>query len=221
MKKSIIIPSFNEEKGLPDVVKRCKKVLNRGDEIIVVDDGSQDKTFETAKKLGVRVLKHSKNLGKTSALKTGFNAAKNDVIVTIDGDATYPPEKIPDLVKELENADLVVGTRFRKMWPKDLSWIRVAANKLGALFASVLFQRKITDVTTGMRAFRKNVLKKIPEIRAKGLDFEAELTSRAITSGLEYREVRVIPELREGQSNLQFFSHMWLFFKAIIRGKFF
>ena len=78
MKKSTIIPAYNEEDGIKGTIDACKKVLNRGDEIIVVSDGSTDKTVEIAKKTGVRVLDYKKNKGKAGALKTGFKAAKNE-----------------------------------------------------------------------------------------------------------------------------------------------
>jgi len=217
---SIIIPAFNEEKGIAEVIRRCKKICSKGDEIIVVDDGSTDSTAQIAKREGAIVVSYKQNKGKAFALKTGFNKAKNEVVVTIDADCTYPPEAIPRMMRELENADLVVGTRFRRMWPKDLAWHRVLANKIGALFASVLLQRKVTDVTTGLRAFRKKVLQEMPEIKAKGLDFEAEFTARAITKGLRYKEVKIVAEMRKGNSTLSFFKHLWLFFKAVLRGKF-
>jgi len=220
MKKSIIIPALNEEEGIAEVIRRCKKVTGKGDEVIVVDDGSADRTSEVARKSGAIVVRHKKNKGKAFALKTGFKKAKNEVVVTIDADCTYPPEAIPEMMRELESADLVVGTRFRRMWPKDLPFHRVAANKFGALFTSVVLGRKVTDVTTGLRAFRKKALEEMPEIKAHGLDFEAELTSRAITNGLKYKEVKIIAEEREGQSTLSFFRHMWLFTKAVLRGKF-
>jgi glycosyltransferase involved in cell wall biosynthesis len=220
MKKTIVIPAYNEEEGITEVIQRCKKVCKPGDEVIVVDDGSKDRTAQVAKKLhGVKVISYKKNKGKAGALKTGFRAAKNDIIVTIDADCTYPPERIPDLVKELDNADLVIGTRFRRDWPSDMPWHRVMANKVGALVTSVILGRKVTDVTTGLRAFRKKLINGI-NIKAKGLDFEAEFTAKAITKGYRYKEVRIKAEEREGASTLHFFKDMWRFFKAVLRGKF-
>ena len=140
-KKSIIVPALNEEEGVAEVVKRCLAVCGSGDEVIVVDDGSTDKTSEVAKHAGARVVRHEKNRGKASALRTGFDSAKNEIVVTIDADCTYPPEAIPEMMEKITHADLVVGTRFRGMWPKDLPIHRTLANKLGALFASVLLAR--------------------------------------------------------------------------------
>jgi len=219
MKKSIIIPACNEEKSISEVIGRVKKVCPPEDEIIVVDDGSRDNTGKIAKKMGVRVLRHKTNKGKAIALRTGFKYAKNNIIVTIDADCTYPPEEIPNLVKNLEGCDLVVGSRFKKGIPKGIPMMRGIANILGALFASLVLFRRITDVTSGMRAFRKGVVKAC-RIRAKGLDFEAEFTSRAIAMGFRYREVPISFEERKGRSKLKFLRDIVKFSIAILRGRF-
>ncbi len=218
MKKTIVIPAYNEEDAIKEVIERCKKVSSHGDEIIVVDDGSSDKTSGIAKKLGAKVLKHETNKGKAIALKTGFRAAKNDVIVTIDADCTYPPEEIPKLVEGLGGYDLVIGSRFRKGLPKGFPFLRVVANVLGAFFASFILLKRVTDVTSGMRAFRKDVVEAC-DIRAKGLDFEAEFTSRAITMGFRHREIPVDSGERIGESKLNFFSDIIRFSIAILRGR--
>lgn len=221
MKYSIIIPAYNEEKGIREVIERCKRACGRNAEIIVVDDGSADRTSDIAKKTLVRVIRHEKNRGKAAALKTGFDAAKNDVLVTIDADCTYPPEEIPNLIRTMENekSDVVVGSRFKNGIPKALPLHRGLANFFGALFTSVLLSRKVTDVTTGLRAFKRNVIKNTP-IVAKGLDFEAEFTARAITKGYHYKEVPISFEEREGVSSLRFFRHIYMFTRAVLRGKF-
>ncbi len=219
MNKTIIIPAYNEEQGIEAVIKRCKKVCEKGDEILVVDDGSRDKTYEIAKKTGVTVVKHPQNKGKAFALKTGFDNAKNDIVITIDADCTYPPEYIPEMMKYLKDYDIVVGSRFRNGIPKGLPIHRGLANIMGAQFTSILLRRKLTDITSGLRAFRKDIIKNCP-IRAKGLDFEAEFTARAITRGYKYKEIPIIYEERAGQSKLKFFNHIAKFTVAILRGKF-
>lgn len=219
MNISIIIPAYNEESGILEVIKRTKKICKKGDEIIVVDDGSTDDTKKIASSQKIKVISYKKNKGKAGAMKEGFKLAKNNILVTIDADCTYPPEKIPDLLSIIKNADLVVGTRFRRDWPKDMPFHRVLANKLGALVTSIILGRKVTDVTTGMRVFRKNLINSM-EIKAKGLDFEAEFTAKAITKGYRYAEVRIIAEPREGTSSLRFFKDIYRFFIAVLRGKF-
>ncbi|NIO20369.1 MAG: glycosyltransferase [Candidatus Aenigmarchaeota archaeon] len=218
MKKTIIIPAYNEEDGIKEVITRVKKVCSDGDEIIVVDDGSRDRTKEIAKRMGVRILVHKTNKGKAIALKTGYRAAKNDVVVTIDADCTYPPEEIPNLVKNMDGYDLVVGSRFKNGIPEGLSLLRGLTNIMGAFYASFILFKRVTDVTTGMRAFRKNVVEAC-KIRARGLDFEAEFTSRAITMGFRYNEIPINADERIGRSKLKFFRDTFKFAIAILRGR--
>jgi glycosyltransferase involved in cell wall biosynthesis len=218
MKKTIVIPAYNEEYAIKEVVERVKGVCSKGDEIIVVDDGSNDRTGEIAKRLGVKVLKHERNRGKAIAFKTAFREAKNDVIVTIDADCTYPPEEIPKLVRNLNGNDLVIGSRFRKGIPDNFPFLRGVANVLGAKFASLILFKRVTDVTSGMRAFRKDVVEAC-DIKAKGLDFEAEFTSRSIAMGFKHKEVTISSEERIGRSKLNFFSDIFKFSLAILRGR--
>lgn len=148
--------------------------------------------------------------------------------MTIDGDNTYPPKEIPKLAKKINGVDLVIGTRFDSLWnmpklfqPRELSFARVFANKVGAVLGSIILFHKITDVTTGLRVFKKSLLDKIPPIKAKNLDFEAELTARVISNGFRYEEVRINTNFREGNSSLQYFRDALRFLWAMIRGKWF
>jgi glycosyltransferase involved in cell wall biosynthesis len=218
MKKTIVIPAYNEEYAIREVIERTKKICSKGDEIIVVDDGSSDRTGGIAKELGVKVLRHRKNRGKAIAFKTAFREVKNDFIVTIDADCTYPPEEIPKLVKSLKENDLVIGSRFRNGIPDNFPFLRGIANVLGAKFASFILSKKVTDVTSGMRAFRKDVVEAC-DIQAKGLDFEAEFTSRAIAMGFRHKEVPIRYEKRVGRSKLNLLSNTFKFSIAILRGR--
>jgi len=232
MKKiTVLIPCYNEEKGVGKVIdsipKDDLKKLGYSTEVLVVDNNSKDKTSEVARKHGAKVIFESKQ-GKTFALKTGFKKAKGNYIVTIDGDNTYPAKEILKLVKTINGNDLVVGTRFDSLWkfskilqPRELAFQRVFANKVGAELGSIIIGHRITDVTTGLRLFKKELLNKIPEIKAKGLDFEAELTSRVISNGLKYKEVKIETNFREGNSSLQYFRDAFRFLWAMIKGRFF
>ncbi|MDD5149119.1 MAG: glycosyltransferase family 2 protein [Flavobacterium sp.] len=232
MKKiTILIPCYNEEKGIGKVIDNIPttelKKIGYDTEILVVDNNSKDKTSEVAKNHGARVIFEGKQ-GKTFALKTGFKNAKGSYIVTIDGDNTYPAQEISKLVKAINGNDLVVGSRFDTIWkisklfyPKELVFRRVFANKVGAEMGSIILGKRITDVTTGLRLFKKDLLSRIPEIKAKGLDFEAELTARVISNGLNYKEVKIETNFREGHSSLQYFRDAFRFLWAMIRGRFF
>lgn len=220
MSKSIILPAFNEADAIVEMVERCNKACSAGDEIIVVDDGSRDATFELARRAGANVIRLNPNRGKAHALRAGFEAAKNDVIVTIDADATYPPESISLLASQLPSADLVVGSRFLNRGRVRLPLHREWANRLGASVVSLILGQPISDVTSGMRVFRKSWFQKIP-IYAQGLDFEAEFTARTIRGRHRYVEIPIEVDHRRGQSSLRFFRDTLGFLVAVLRGKFF
>jgi glycosyltransferase involved in cell wall biosynthesis len=231
MKKiSIIIPCYNEEKGIEKVISDIpkKKLLELGYEIeiIVIDNNSKDKTSEVAKSYGVNVL-FEKKQGKVPAMMKGFKFATGEIFVTIDGDNTYPSHEIPTLIRAFDGVDLVVGSRFNSIWnirrliePREMPFQRVFANKVGAEMGSIILSHRITDVTSGLRAFRSDLLSRIPPIKAKGLDFEAELTARIIANGLKYKEVRITSNAREGHSSLNYFVDAFKFLWAMIVGKY-
>ena len=221
-KYSIVIPAYNEEDAIEKVVDRTL-ASNPGAELILVDDGSTDGTWlimkEFMAKREVRAFHHVKNRGKAHALKTGYLYASTDTIVTIDGDLTYQPESIPVLVEKFEQGyDMVVGTRFKNGFPKNASFFKSLANVTGSLIASVILHRRVTDLSSGLRVINKKVA--FLEIKAHNLEYEAELTSRVITSRLQYAEVPVTVERRVGSSKLKFIRNCYLFMKAVIVGKY-
>jgi dolichol-phosphate mannosyltransferase len=219
---SIVIPAYNEEEALYDVVTRTL-ASNPGAELILVDDGSSDGTWSIMKTLAdedrVRAFSHQTNRGKTQALKTGYQEARTETIVTIDADMSYPPESIPSLVFTFDQGyDMVVGSRFLNGIPKATSLIRSFANITGARIASAVLKRRVTDLTTGLRVFNKRVASL--EMKASNLDYEAELTSRVISNGMRYAEVPIAIEQRVGKSKLKFFQNCYLFMKAVFVGKY-
>jgi glycosyltransferase involved in cell wall biosynthesis len=153
---SVVIPAYNEEHPLGAVVQEIAAVLGQAGieyEIIVVDDGSTDNTMKAAEELGVTVLRHSSNRGYGAALKTGILAAKYDTICITDADGTYPADSIPELLRQMQGSDMVVGARagssvaiprLRRL-PK---WI---LNHL----ANYVTQSRIPDLNSGLRVFRK------------------------------------------------------------------
>ena len=190
---------------------------------IPFDDGSADGTWDIMNSMAdeerVRAFKHRANQGKAHALRTGYLNARTETIVTIDADMSYPPESIPGLVDTFDQGyDLVVGSRFLNGIPKETSLIRSLANIIGALIASAVLNRRITDLTTGLRVFNRRVA--FLEMRADNLDYEAELTSRVISNKMQYAEVPIAIQPRVGKSKLKFFQNCYLFMKAVFVGKF-
>jgi glycosyltransferase involved in cell wall biosynthesis len=219
---SIVIPAFNEEAAIREAVKRTLE-SNPEAELILVDDGSTDGTWQLMKEfmvdMDVRAFRHINNRGKAHALKTGYLHATADAIVTIDADLTYQPESIPSLIEKFNQGyDMVVGTRFKNEFPKNASFLKSLANIIGSFLASMILHRRITDLSSGLRVINKKVA--FMEVKARNLEYEAELTSRVITNRMQYAEVPITVEERVGDSKLNFIKNCYLFMRAVIIGKY-
>ena len=154
-----LIPAFNEGRSIGDVVR---KVGNRVDKVVVINDFSSDKTPLIAKYLGATVLNHSKNMGVGAAMQTGINyskATKPDIVVTLDGDGQHRPEDIPRIIQPILSgeADLVLGSRFLQGNP-DMPVIRLLGNKFFTSLIRFLTGAKLTDTQTGFRALNLKAL---------------------------------------------------------------
>ena len=153
---SIVIPAFNEEGGVGPQVKAIRQVLRaRGivHEIIVVDDGSQDRTAEEAIRAGARVLRHLKNRGYGASLKTGIMAAKYEAIAITDADGTYPADQIPVMLGKLDTADMVVGARTGEN--VNIPFIRKPGKLALGWLANRIAGQRIPDLNSGLRVFRR------------------------------------------------------------------
>jgi glycosyltransferase involved in cell wall biosynthesis len=163
MKVIISIPAYNEERTLPSVIKEIKEVMKGTSynfEILVLNDGSKDKTEEVAKELGVIVYSNSRNLGLAETFKHEIKRCldlKADIIVHTDADGQYPAIYIPQLIEKVKQGhDLVLGSRFRK-GKYSGSLMKKIGNKTFAKVFSGLLKMKISDTTTGFRAFTREV----------------------------------------------------------------
>jgi len=216
MKSSLIIPAFNEEKGLPLVIEEA---LGKVDEIIVVDDGSTDKTFEVAQRYaskGVRVIKHEHNKGKLAAIRTGIAAAKGDIIILTDADYTYPAKYLPRFISEIENgADLVIGSRFMGEGNRDIPFLNCIGNLLFSFLASYISCLNLTDAQSGYRAFRKRDFPKL-DVKAKSLEFETKQTVKAAKLGYKIVEFPIDYRPRVGQSKLNPLIDGYKMFRSIL-----
>ena len=153
---TIIIPAYNEEEGIVDVINGIKR-LDRGYEVIVVDDGSTDNTYKVTSDIGVRVIRHPYNKGMGAAIKTGARYAERDILLFMDGDGQHNPEYIPSFLHYIEEYDMVVGARTKE---SETSFMRNLGNKILTLIASYLAGMKIPDLTSGFRAIKKEVFMK-------------------------------------------------------------
>lgn len=204
MKLSIIIPVFNEEKT---VAKTIKRVINTKmpvtKEIIVVNDGSTDATLEKLKKIkssfkNIKVISHKKNLGKGSAIKTAAKKVTGNYILIQDADLEYHPKYITNLLEPILNgkAKVVYGTRIDraphlKGEENTFQFLtHYFGNRLLSLLTSVLYGQWITDMETGYKLFPKKVLFKI-KLKAKGFEFEPEITAKLSKLGYRIKEVKI------------------------------
>lgn len=201
MKTSLVVPAYNEEKGLPLVVEEYLAFV---DEIIVVDDGSRDGTCDAAKKLEserVKLFSHSVNSGKVAALRTGISHATGDIIIFTDADYTYPAKHVPELVKAiLGGADLVLGARLQSR--DNIPAFNRIGNSVFSFLATYISCMKIQDSQTGLRAFRREMFDRL-DVNAKGLEFETKMTVRAAKLGYKIVEIPIEYRERVGMSKLR------------------
>jgi glycosyltransferase involved in cell wall biosynthesis len=153
---SVVIPCHNEEEGVRAVIEQMPPVV---DEILVVDNASSDRTAEVARELGARVVFEGRK-GYGRAYKTGFAKARGDVIVTMDGDGTFPPNSIPLLVQVLvtEKLDFMTARRWRSKQDTSKSPLRLFGNAVLSSVTMLLFRRFLVDSQSGMWVFRRDAL---------------------------------------------------------------
>ncbi|MFH0795420.1 MAG: glycosyltransferase family 2 protein [bacterium] len=161
-KTLLVIPAYNEQKTLPDVLRQVRAVMPDLD-VLVVDDGSSDRTARLARAAGVQVLSHPFNMGYGVAVQTGFKAAFErgyERVAQMDGDGQHDPNDLPKLLGALEesNADLVLGSRYLGRANYRIPFVRKLGMKIFAALASAMIGQKITDPTTGYQAFTRRVL---------------------------------------------------------------
>ena len=188
----IVIPAFNEEGSIGSVIKELKQ--NGYKNIVVVDDGSTDKTFQKAKKEKVEVLRHIINRGQGAALKTAIDCALEkgaDIIITYDADGQHSIKDIKKIVKPVKNkkVDITLGSRFLKK-NKDTPFIRKIFLKGGAFVIFLMYGIKLTDSHNGFRAMSKKAAQKI-EITSDGMEHASEILEQVKKKKLKYMEVPV------------------------------
>ncbi len=205
MKIAVTIPAYNEEKTIGKVIEGIKKALDRKHnyEIIVVDDGSRDKTAKIAKDAGAIVYSHPQNFGLAETFKTAMQKAidhKADVIVHTDADGQYDAEDIPKLIQKLnEGYDLVLGSRFDGRI-ESMPMINKLGNRAFSAVISQITRQKITDAQTGLRAFTKEVAK-LPII--SNYTYTQEQILRAAKAKYRISEVPVnFLKRKDGKSRL-------------------
>jgi len=204
---TIIIPAYNEEHGIAGVLSHLTNVMNASGityEIIVVDDGSKDKTAENAARHnGITVLRHRINKGYGASIKTGIRHATYDLICITDADGTYPNDRIPHLLSVMreKHADMVVGARTGK--EAKIPFIRKPAKWAIAQLARFVTGDKIPDLNSGLRIFKKDAALRFFGILPDGFSFTTTITMGMMTNGFIVEYVPIEYAHRIGRSKIK------------------
>jgi len=202
VKLSVIIPVYNERSTLEPSVRAVLDV-GLADEILIVDDGSTDGTrdlYPAVEQLGdnIRVILHDKNQGKGAAVRTGFAQATGDIFLIQDADLEYDPRDYPALLRPIieGRAAVVYGSRFRGGPTKTMFFWHMVGNKVLTLVTNIVYNTILSDMETCYKVFRADVVRDIP-LRAKGFEFEPEITSKVLKRGYRIYEVPISYNGRE------------------------
>lgn len=214
MRISVIIPTYNEQGTIKILMQRIFALGISGLEVIVVDDSSHDGTITVAralrKRYPVTLILRSQKLGLGSALKDGLALARGrgaEVVVTLDGDLSHDPARIPELLKKIAaGADLVVGSRrIPGSAIYGWGWLRLAMSRGAMEFARRMLKIKTRDVTSGFRAYRRKILEtvELDKLASTGYAFQEELLYYVERAGLRVSEIPIIfYDRRHGKSKL-------------------
>jgi len=220
---SIVIPAYNEENGIAEIANRVLKVKPElvkvgvhEMELLVVDDGSRDKTAEIASNIpGVTLVRHPKNRGYGAALKTGFSKACGELIGFLDADGTYPPEYFPKLCQAAMNgSDLVIGSRMAGE-ASQMPVTRRVGNFFFANLLTILGRQKVTDSASGMRVFKREILSQIFPL-PDGLNLTPVMSTRALHEGVKIEEVPIPYSERVGRSKLSVIHDGRVFLQSMV-----
>src|ERR1700686_2073592 len=197
-KLSLIVPAFNEERTIETVLNRIFRFLPDVHEVLVIDDGSVDRTPELSHEYAnqdkrVKLFRHKTNLGKTAALRTGLAGCTGSIVVVQGGDLEYDPREIPDLIGPIKEgaADVCLGSRFLVRRAGRVLYFRhFLANKLLTLINNFLTELNLTDVETGYKAARAEIARNMI-IESKGFGFEIEFVAKCKKIGARVYEVPI------------------------------
>jgi glycosyltransferase involved in cell wall biosynthesis len=200
---SVVIPAFNEEEAIGKDLDSAREAMEKNGydyEIIVVDDGSVDKTAAMARAKGVTLLQHKYNRGYGAAIMTGIKQARGEIIVTTDADNTYPNRDIPRLIKELEGYDMVVGWR-----------------QMDRKLAEYITRARIPDLNSGFRAFRRQEARRYFHILPQGHSWVSTITVAFLSDNLEVKYIPIEYYKRIGRSKFHPITDTYAYLMLIFR----
>ncbi len=195
MKLTVLMPIYNEIHTIEEIIKRVQET-GLADEILLVDDGSVDGTRKILKEMdgrgAINVLLHEQNQGKGAAVRTGIKNATGDVILIQDADLEYDPRDYPELLQPIEEglADVVYGSRFLGAPRRVAMFWHMVANKLLTLMTNILYDTILSDMETGYKVFRREIVEDMP-LHARRFEFEPEFTAKILKRGVRIFEVPI------------------------------
>jgi glycosyltransferase involved in cell wall biosynthesis len=212
---SVVIPMYNEEANVSETLQRVDTALGRLKqeyEIVVVDDGSSDRTLEyirdfARKNKRVRILRHEVNRGLGEAVKTGFRGSKGEVVVTIDADLSYDPEDIQKLISRVGDYDLVLGSPYMQGGGVEgVPYLRLLLSRIGNRVIAYSISTKLSTVTSIFRAYRRNLINSMT-LKSSGPELMPEIIAKASAIGFRIKEVPTVLKCRvRGKSKFNFVS---------------
>lgn len=193
LKLSIIIPVYNEERTLKEVIHKIK-MIDIEKEIIIVDDGSCDKTrkiLDNIRDDSIKIISHPYNRGKGAAIKTALDFINGDIVIIQDADLEYNPDEHINLVEPIKNniADIVYGSRFLAK-KKVTTTFHFFVNRFLTLITNLLFNSSLTDMETCYKVFKTKIIKEL-NLESNGFEIEAELTIKALKKGYKIYEIPI------------------------------
>lgn len=213
-KVSIIIPAYNEEKTIAEIISRIKG-LHSCAEIIVINDGSTDNTAAAALESGAKVYSHPYNIGNGAAIKSGIRAATGDILIFMDGDGQHDPADIQKLLDCFPKYDMVVGARSQN---GQASVGRALGNTVYSWFASYVTKFSIKDLTSGFRAVKSDIARSFVFLLPNTYSYPTTITLGVLRSGNSLKYVPIQVKRRQnGKSSIKFFQDGIRFFMIITR----
>jgi glycosyltransferase involved in cell wall biosynthesis len=182
-------------------------------EIILVDDGSKDKTSEIAEGFDVKVIRQEYNRGYGAALKAGIEQAKYDLIAITDADGTYPSNRLPELISFMGDYDMVVGARTGK--DVNIPLLRRLPKLILNKYANYLVRYKIPDLNSGLRVFKKETYKKFRNLLPSGFSFTSTITLALLSNSYRVKYISIDYYKRDGKSKIKPISDTINFFKLV------
>lgn len=217
---SVVIPAYNEENAIASTVNHVHEIFNKNQigpyEIIVVNDGSTDKTAERLKECDAKVILHPHNIGYGRSLKDGITQAQYDTIVITDADGTYPFEEVPKLLEIYQQGyDMVVGARSGKHYTESAK--KNVLRKILRFIVEFSAERKVPDINSGLRVFSKAQVMKVMNRLCNTFSFTTSMTLAFMMTGKFVKYVEIDYHLREGKTKVKLLKDSFRTFQYILQ----